>query len=67
MAEQLLEFLEQTSAFINLFAVAVIFVGFALSAGRYEFQFQKVALEENFKKFKIELGHALTTKLTWFR
>jgi len=63
MAEQILEFLEHANAVINLFAVAVIVVGFALSAGRYALQFQKVALDENFKQFKIDLGRALTLAL----
>ena len=63
MAEHILEFLEKCGAVINLFAVAVIIIGFALSAGRYAVQLQKLDLDENFNRFKIELGHALTLGL----
>lgn len=63
MAEHILEFLELAGAVINLFAVMVIVVGFAFAAGRYARQFQKIELADNFKKFKIELGNALTLGL----
>jgi uncharacterized membrane protein len=63
MAEQILKYLEQAGEVISLFAVAVIVVGFALAAARYTFRFRKVNLEQNFKQFKIQLGHALTLGL----
>jgi uncharacterized membrane protein len=59
MIEQILKFLEQAGGVINLFAVAVIVVGFFLAWGRYAFRFSSLAAQENFRQFKIELGHAL--------
>lgn len=59
MTEQILEYLEQASAVISLFAVAVIVAGFALASARYAFRFREVKLEQNFKQFTIELGRAL--------
>ncbi len=63
MAEQILKYLEQASGVISLFAVAVIVAGFALAAARYAFRFREGNLEQNFKQFKIQLGHALTLGL----
>jgi hypothetical protein len=53
--EQILKFLEQAGGVINLFAVAVIVVGFFLAWGRYAFRFSGLAVQENFRRFKIEL------------
>jgi len=63
MAEQILGYLEQAGVAISLFAVAVIVAGFALAWGRYVHRFRKLTLEQNFKQFKIDLGHALTLGL----
>jgi uncharacterized membrane protein len=63
MAQTILEFLEYASATIMLFAVAVIVVGFATAVSRYTIHFPKMALANNFRNFKIELGHALTLGL----
>lgn len=48
---------------INLFAVAVMIVGFVLAAKRYLAQFNALGKEENFIQFKIGLGRALTLGL----
>jgi uncharacterized membrane protein len=63
MAEQILRYLEQAGAVISLSAVAVIVAGFALAAGRYALRFPELQPEPNFKRFKIELGRALTLGL----
>ncbi len=63
MAEEILKYLEQAGEVISLFAVAVIVAGFALAAVRYAFRFREGNLEQNFKQFKIQLGHALTLGL----
>lgn len=63
MSEHILKFLEYAGAAISLVAVAVIVVGFALAAVRYAIRFRTVTLEDNFKRFKIELGGALTLGL----
>ena len=63
MIDQILEFLEHASGVINLFAVAVIVIGFALSHGRYALQDQELAPEADFGQFKIGLGRALTLGL----
>ena len=59
MIEQILEYLETAVIAINLIAVAVIIVGFAIAAWRYARRFRKTTQENNFKLFKIELGGAL--------
>jgi uncharacterized membrane protein len=63
MTQEILEFLEYASVMIMLFAVAVIVVGFAMAVGRYTLHFLKMDLADNFRNFKIELGHALTLGL----
>lgn len=63
MIEHIREILELAGGLIELFAVAVIVVGFARAAGRYAWQFQKIELADNFKQFKIELGNALILAL----
>ena len=63
MAEHILQYLEQAGVAISMFAVAVIIVGFALAAARYTFRFRQIDLDQNFKQFKIQLGHALTLGL----
>jgi uncharacterized membrane protein len=63
MTEQILEYLEQSSTVITLFAVVVIVVGFVLAAGRYARRWRGVTLGLNFRQFKIDLGHALTLGL----
>ena len=59
MIEQILEHLEKAAVAINLIAVAVIIVGFAIAAWRYGRRFRKTTHENNFKLFKVELGGAL--------
>jgi uncharacterized membrane protein len=59
MAEQILELLERASWFINLFAVLIIVAGFALSLVRYFSRYGSTELDENFARFKIELGRSL--------
>jgi uncharacterized membrane protein len=59
MLEQLLEYLDQASHGITLFAVAVIVIGFARACGRYLFRWRDVTLDLNFKEFKVQLGNAL--------
>jgi uncharacterized membrane protein len=63
MLEQILRYLEHAGAAIGLFAVAVIVVGFAAAAGRYALRFRQLGPVKDFKRFKIELGHALTLGL----
>jgi uncharacterized membrane protein len=63
ISRQILEFLEQASAAISLFAVLVIVAGFALAAAGYARRFRTSTLEQNFQKFKIGLGGALTLGL----
>ena len=63
MTEQILEYLEYAGHGLNLFAVAVILVGFAMAAGHYAWQFREYGPERDFKQFKIELGRALTLAL----
>ena len=63
MLEQILEYLEHASGVINLFAVAVIVVGFAMALGRYAIQYKKLGPEADFARFKIGLGRALTLGL----
>jgi uncharacterized membrane protein len=63
MAEQILTYLEQAGSVISLSAVAVIVAGFALASGRYVLRFLKLKPEQNFNRFKIELGRVLTLGL----
>ena len=63
MLEQILEYLEFAGVAISLCAVAIIVAGFALAAGRYALRLRDLGPEEDFKRFKIELGHALTLGL----
>ncbi len=63
MLEQILVFLEHAGVAISLCAVAVIVAGFALAAGRYVIRFRDLGPEQDFKRFKNELGHALTLGL----
>jgi uncharacterized membrane protein len=59
MAEQILELLERASWFINLFAVLIIVAGFALSLVRYFSRYSSTELDENFARFKVDLGRSL--------
>jgi uncharacterized membrane protein len=59
LIEQILEHLEKATVAINLIAVAVIIVGFAIAAWRYGRRFRKTIHENNFNLFKVELGGAL--------
>ena len=63
MIEHILEILEKFGNAISLFAVAVIIIGFAVSSGRYAAHFRKTTHEDNFKRFKVELGSALLLAL----
>jgi uncharacterized membrane protein len=63
MIEQTLEILEHASSFINLFAVAVIVLGFARSLWRYAKHYKELGPEVSFGQFKIGLGRALTLGL----
>ncbi|MCK5363648.1 MAG: DUF1622 domain-containing protein [Gammaproteobacteria bacterium] len=63
MLEQILKYLENAGGAINLFAVAVIVFGFILAVGRYAIRFRDSPPVENFKRFKIGLGKALTLGL----
>lgn len=59
LIEQALEILEQAGVAISLFAVAVIICSFIISAWRYVRQFKETDQEQNFSRFKIELGNGL--------
>ena len=59
MAEQILQFLEHASWFINLFAVLIILAGFGLSLLRYFSRFKDGDLKQSFSLFKVELGRSL--------
>ncbi len=59
LIEQILEYLEKADIVISLFGVAVIIVGFALSAWHYARRFREMTQENNFNLFKVELGGAL--------
>lgn len=63
MIEHALHLLELAGKGINLFAVALMVVGFILAAVHYLLRFRTLAVEANFIGFKIELGHALTLGL----
>ena len=56
---EILEYLEKAAVFISLFAVAVIFVGFAASVWRYAHRFIETDRKDNFNLFKVELGKVL--------
>jgi len=56
MSEQVLRFLEQSSAVISLFAVLIILVGFALAAGRYARRYRDTPLKENFAPSRSSLA-----------
>ena len=59
LTEQILGYLEQAGVAISLFAVAVIIIGFAMSAWHYGRRFRDTEREQNFSRFKVELGSAL--------
>ncbi len=63
MFEQTLQYLEHVGAAISLVAVVVIVVGFLVAAVGYLRGFRSVVPEDNFKRFKIKLGGALTLGL----
>ena len=63
MLQQALKFLEHAGGLINLFAVAVILTGFVMAAVRYAQRFEGLGAGDNFSRFKIELGRALTLGL----
>lgn len=63
MLELILEYLDHASGVINLFAVAVIVIGFARSLGLYAIQYHKLGPEADFGQFKIGLGRALALGL----
>jgi uncharacterized membrane protein len=63
MSEQILTYLEQAGGVISLFAVLVIIAGFLLAAGRYAVRYRTWTPKQNFVRFKIELGSALTLGL----
>ncbi len=63
MLEHILQALEHAGGLINLFAVAVILAGFMIAVGSYVQRFEGFGAGENFSKFKIELGRALTLGL----
>jgi uncharacterized membrane protein len=60
---EILEILEHAGGVINLFAVAVIVIGFTRSLGRYAIQYKELGPEADFAQFKIELGRALALGL----
>ncbi len=59
LIEHVLGYLEQAGVAISLFAVAVVIVGFAISAWHYARRFRETERAQNFSRFKIELGNAL--------
>ena len=63
LTEQILEYLEKAGIAITLFAVAVIIVGFAVAAWRYARRLRATTPDDNFNRFKIELGSALILAL----
>ena len=63
VTEQILEYVELAGHGLNLFAVAVIVIGFVVSAGRYAWWFRADGPERDFQQFKIQLGRALTLGL----
>jgi len=63
MSEQILAYLEHAGRAITLFAVVVIIAGFARAAVVYASRWRSAARDQNFKQFKVGLGHALTLAL----
>ena len=63
IVERILGLLEHAGTAISLFAVAVIVVGFTLTAIRYVFRFRGQGPEPDFDQFKVELGRTLTLGL----
>ncbi len=63
MSEQILTYLERAGGVISLFAVLVILAGFVLAAVRYALRYRTWTPKQNFVRFKIELGSALTLGL----
>lgn len=63
MTDLILEYLAKAGYAISLFAVAVIVVGFAIAAWSYVRRFRKTTQENNFEKFKVELGSVLLLSL----
>jgi uncharacterized membrane protein len=59
LTEQILGYLEQAGVAISLFAVAVIIIVFVMSAWHYGRRFRDTEREQNFSRFKVELGSAL--------
>jgi uncharacterized membrane protein len=59
MLEQVLEYLDQASHAITLFAVLVIVGGFLLAAGRFMADYRKLGPKPIFRRFKVELGRFL--------
>ena len=53
---EILEYLEKAAIIISLFAVAVIFVGYAASVWRYAHRYSATDRKDNFDLFKVELG-----------
>ena len=63
MTEQILEYLDHSGTVISLFAVVVIVVGFTRAAVGFASRWRSAARDQNFKQFKVALGHALTLAL----
>ncbi len=59
MLEQVLEYLDQASHAITLFAVLVIVGGFLLAAGRFFADDRKLGPKPAFNRFKVGLGRPL--------
>ena len=57
--ELILEYLEQTGVAISLFAVVVIIFSFVFPTWHYARSYQKMDREQNFTRFKKELGSGL--------
>ena len=57
--ELILEYLEQAGVAISLFAVAVIIFSFVFPTWQYARSYQKMDREQNFSRFKKELGSGL--------
>ena len=56
---EVLEYLEKAAVIISLFAVGLIVAGFIKAAWGYSRRFGDTTRDENFSKFKVELGNAL--------
>jgi uncharacterized membrane protein len=59
MIEQILQYLELAGVAISLFAVAIILFSFVIPTWRYARPFQEADQEQNFSRFKKELGSGL--------